>query len=160
MPVNVLHLVPYGPQAYLRDLPERIASHPINRFSELAPWNLRAAPNGAASSRLASLWFDRHRPVRVGAPLAYGWSGKICLPGHGPGATTTVQSSTRRAECLRTLLVPSRRVHLHARSAENQPATTPASPFKRDRDPRAAARCCFGQGCNTCPPGISRDLAW
>ena len=33
------------PQAYLRVLLERIASHPINRIGELAPWNLRPDPN-------------------------------------------------------------------------------------------------------------------
>jgi hypothetical protein len=39
--VGTAELNGWDPQAYLRVLLERIADHPINRISELAPWNLR-----------------------------------------------------------------------------------------------------------------------
>ena len=39
--IGTAELNGWDPQAYLRVLLERIASHPINRLGELAPWNLR-----------------------------------------------------------------------------------------------------------------------
>ena len=43
--IGTAELNGWDPQAYLHVLLERIASHPINRIGELAPWNLRPDPN-------------------------------------------------------------------------------------------------------------------
>ena len=37
------------PQAYLRDVLTRIGSHPINRLSQLLPWNIATASGAAAA---------------------------------------------------------------------------------------------------------------
>ena len=41
--VGTAELNGWNPQAYLRELLDRIGDHPINRIGELAPWNLKLA---------------------------------------------------------------------------------------------------------------------
>lgn len=41
------------PEAYLRDVLQRIADHPVNRIDELLPWNI-ASPRTDAEVRVAA----------------------------------------------------------------------------------------------------------
>jgi hypothetical protein len=42
--VETAQLNGLDPQAYLREVFERIAQHPINRIEDLLPWNIAAKP--------------------------------------------------------------------------------------------------------------------